>query len=143
MKKFVFTLQRLYEVKEREEEEKRLELGELDKEMEGYLTRLNQLMDSFEEQKKKYNEKCTQGINKIDLKNYGDFFDYLNREMLDQHQKIEECQKKIDVCRQELLKLINEQKVLDKMREEQLIEYNAELQKGFDKEIEDFMQGRM
>ena len=37
---------------------------------------------------------------------------------------------------------MNEQKVLERMREEQLEEYKAEIQKDNDKLIEDFMQAK-
>ena len=38
--------------------------------------------------------------------------------------------------------MMNEQKVLERMREEQLEEYKAEIQKDNDKLIEDFMQAK-
>ncbi|HBU12267.1 MAG TPA: hypothetical protein DEB31_05925 [Clostridiales bacterium] len=143
MKKFEFTLQRLQEVKEMEEEQKRAELSGLDKEMAGLLDHQGRLHEMFEAQTSEYNKECKRGIGKADLKSYGDYFEYLNEEMAAQQTLIEECQERINICRQELLKLINEQKVLERMKDEQLAEYNAELQKSFDKEIEDFMQGRL
>lgn len=143
MKKFVFSLQRLYDVKESEEEQKRIELKELDKKLDGLRLRLQDTIDNFNGQKAKYTVKCKKGIHAFDLKNYGDYFRYLIGEIDVIHNLIMNCEAEIVACRQELLKLMNEQKVLDRMREEQLQQYNAEIAKFNEKEIEDFMQGKL
>ncbi len=143
MKKFRFTLQKLYDVKQTEEEQKRIELQEFERELDSLATRLNELMQVFLKEKEEYNQRCLEGISKIELKNYGDYFEYINEEINAQNELISRCNEKIALCRQELLRLMNEQKVLDRIREEQLQEYYAEQQKDNEKEIEDFMQGRI
>lgn len=143
MKKFVFTLQKLADVKATEEEQKRIELEELDRKLKEMRNKLNLLNDSFDKQKRDFEQRCEVGIGKDDLKNFGDYFNYLNDEIKRQQALVDEGEKATETCRTELLKLINEQKVLDQMREDQLKAYNEEVQKSFDKEIEDFMQSRM
>lgn len=143
MKKFVFTLQKLADVKATEEEQKRIELEELDRKLKEDQNKLNLLNGSFDKQKRDFEQRCESGIGKDHLKNYGDYFNYLNNEIKRQQAAVEESEKATETCRTELLKLINEQKVLDQMREDQLKAYNEEVQKSFDKEIEDFMQSRM
>lgn len=143
MKKFVFTLQKLADVKATEEEQKRIELDELDRNLKEQQNKLNLLYESFDKQKREYEKQCESGIGKDDLKNFGDYFNYLNEEIKRQQDVVKECDQSVETCRSELLKLINEQKVLDQMREDQLKAYNEEVQKSFDKEIEDFMQSRM
>lgn len=143
MKKFQFTLQKLADVKASEEEKKRIELEELDRKQKEEQNKLNVLVQSFDKQKGDFEKRCETGIGKDDLKNFGDYFNYLNEEIKQQQKVVEECIKATETCRTQLLKLINEQKVLDQMREDQLRAYNEEVQKAFDKEIEDFMQSRM
>ncbi len=143
MKKFVFTLQKLYEVKEKEEDAKRLELAALDKKLSELMDALQDSIDKFNGQKAQYAVKCRKGISTFDLKNYGDYFQFLMKEMKNIRELIARCEVEINLCRGELLKLINERKVLDRMRDEQKIEYNAEMNKFNEKEVEDFMQGRL
>ena len=143
MKKFVFSLQKLYDVKESEEEQKRLELKELDKKLDELIHKLNQTVDIFNQQKKKHAIKCKQGIGAFELKSFGDYFQYLIGEIAQLNDFIVQCEEEIDICRQALLKLMNEKKVLDRMRDEQLEAYNVEIAKFNEKEIEDFMQGRL
>jgi flagellar export protein FliJ len=106
MKKFVFTLQKLYDVKASEEEQKRIQLKELDKELEFLIKKLNDFRDSFDKQKREYKRKCEEGINKDDLKNFGDYFNYLNAQIKQQNGLILDCENRISVCRQELWKLM-------------------------------------
>jgi flagellar export protein FliJ len=143
MKRFVFTLQKLYDVKEAQEDEKRKELKGLDKKLDELAARLRRMADTFENQKRKYAAAGRRGLSVFDVKNYGDYFQFLIGEMAEVNGLILECEAEIDRCRQELLKLINEQKVLERMRGEQLEAYHAEIAKFNEKEIEDFMQGRL
>ncbi len=143
MKKFVFTLQKLYEVKEKEEDAKRLELASLDKKLSQLMDALQDTIDNFNGQKAQYAVKSRKGMSAFDLKSYGDYFQFLMKEMKNIKELITRCEQEINVCRGELLKLINERKVLDRMRDDQKMEYNAEMAKFNEKEVEDFMQGRL
>lgn len=143
MKKFVFSLQKLQDFKENEEQQKRRELEELNKTLDGYKAVLYSLIQNFNKQKAQYDKKCREGIGCVDLKSFGDYFVFLNEEIKQQNILIANCEAKIEVCKGELVKLMNEQKVLDRMRGEQLAEYNVELQKDSEKSIEDFMQAKV
>ncbi|MGI6152226.1 MAG: flagellar export protein FliJ [Christensenellaceae bacterium] len=142
MKKFVFSLQRLYDVKAADEKQKRLELKELTRILDEHKRNKQELLQKFAQEKEKYDDKSKSGMTRQDLKNFGDYFQYLNEEIDKQNRYIAEWEQKVEICKQELVKLMNEQKALERMREEQLEEYNTELQKSEEKEIEDFMQGR-
>jgi len=143
MKKFVFSLQKLQDFKENEEKQKRKELEELNKTLDGYKAVLYSLTQNFSKQREQYDKKCKEGIGAIDLKSFGDYFVFLNNEIKQQNNLIANCEAKIEVCKNELVKLMNEQKVLDRMREEQLAEYHIEVQKDSEKSIEDFMQAKV
>ncbi len=142
MKKFTFTLRKLYDVKQSEEKQKRIELKELNRTMQQYKKQRKESEDLFNGQQDIYRKKCKDGMSMLEVKFFGDYFQFLMKEMKKQDLLIEGCQKSIDDCTACLTKLLNEEKVLDRMYDEQYQEYLAELQKDNDKLIEDFMQAR-
>ena len=78
-----------------------------------------------------------------EVKQYGDYFQYLEREMREQDAAILRLEADMEACKKELIRLINEKNVLDRIRGEQIQEYRKEVQKNDDKMIEDFMQARL
>lgn len=142
MKKFIFTLQKLYDVKQSEEKRKRTQLKELSRNLELYTKQLETCREMFNKQHKEYQGKCQAGMSMREVRQYGDYLQYLEKEMRRQKNIIASCQRSIDECRRELLKLINEQHVLERMREEQYQAYQKEVQKSDERMIEDFMQAR-
>ena len=143
MKKFVFTLQKLYDVKQSEEKQKRVELKELGRTLLTYKKQRKANQNIFNKQHGIYDKKCRTGLTMNEVKQYGDYFQYLEREMREQDAAIAKFEADIEICKKGLLRLINEENVLDRMREEQLQEYRKEVQKNDDKMIEDFIQGRL
>ncbi len=142
MKKFVFTLQRLRDVKEMQEKQKRVELEELLRNLEIYQRQRDANQKLFDRQYQAFESKCVAGLGMIEAKQYNEFLQYLEKEMRTQDTVIASCQSSIDLCRAQLLKLINESNVLDRMKEEQYRKYLKEVQKNDDRMIEDFMQAR-
>lgn len=141
MKKFVFKLQRLYDVKNREEETAKKELERLS-------GRLGQLMDEKSSLKVKYIEEgqsyahaCEVGTKASVMQEYGAFFAYLIQKMQTVERSIIETQRMMDQVRVVLIRLMNEKKVLDRMRKEQFDIYKKEIAKSEDRELEDFMSG--
>lgn len=143
MKKFVFTLQKLYDVKQSEEKQKRVELKELGRTLQAYKKQRKANQNVFNKQYAIYDKKCKTGLTMNEVKQYGDYFQYLEREMREQDAAIAKLETDIEICKKSLLRLINEENVLDRMREEQLQEYRKEVQKNDDKMIEDFIQARL
>ena len=142
MKRFQFTLQKLYDVKQSEEKKKRVQLKELNRNLLNYQKQLMANQSLFGRQRSAYEKKCRLGMEMREVKQYGDYLQYLEREMRRQGNVIASCEKSIEDCKSGLLKLINEQHVLDRMREEQYHDYLKEVQKSDDRMIEDFMQTR-
>ncbi len=143
MKKFIFTLQRLYDVKQSEEKQKRLELEELEKNLRNYEKQRDANQALFKKQYNSYEKKCREGMEAREVKQYGEFFQYLEKEIRMQETVIASCRQSIESCRTALLKLINEENVLDRMKDEQYQDYMKDVQKDQDKLIEDFMQARL
>lgn len=143
MKKFVFSLQKLYDVKESEEKQKRLELEQLDKDLRTYQRQRDANQALFKKQYNSYEKKCREGMAMREVKQHGEFFQYLEKEIRAQETVIASCRQSMERCRSELLKLINEQNVLERMRGEQYEDYMKDIAKDQDKLIEDFMQARL
>lgn len=143
MKKFAFTLQRLYDVKESEEKQRQAQLRDLERNLDNYKKQKEANRRLYEREHAVYDKKCKTGMSMFEVQRYGDYFQYLEKEMKQQEIVIQSCQKNIDTVRANLLKLINEKNVLDRMRDEQYQEYLREVEKDNDKMIEDFLQARV
>lgn len=143
MKKFAFTLQRLYDVKESEEKQRQAQLRDLERNLDNYKKQKEANRRLYEREHAVYDKKCKTGMSMFEVQRYGDYFQYLEKEMKQQEIVIQSCQKNIDTVRANLLKLINEKNVLDRMRDEEYQEYLREVEKDNDKMIEDFLQARV
>lgn len=143
MKKFVFTLQKLYDVKQSEEKQKRIELKEMGRSLTAFRKQRKANQSVFDRQHGIYEKKCKSGMTMNEVKQYGDYFQYLEREMREQDAAILRLEADMEACKKELIRLINEKNVLDRIRGEQIQEYRKEVQKNDDKMIEDFMQARL
>ncbi len=143
MKKFHFTLQRLYEVKKISENQLMREQEQINKRLLDLQNEKNALVYKFSHERDLFGEDCKSGIRAQDMQSYGEYFDFLMDSLKKLEEKIQKCQAEKERCTQMLLKIINELKVLDKIKDEQFVEYNKELQKNDDKMLEDFLCGRM
>jgi flagellar export protein FliJ len=143
MKKFEFTLQKLYEVKKITENQLMREQEQINKKLNDLQNQKGALVLKFADERDLYDEDCKRGIHAQEMQSYGDYFDFLMDSLKKLQEKIQKCQAEKEKCTQALVKIMNEIKVLDKIKEEQFIEYNKELQKNDDKMLEDFLCGRM
>jgi flagellar FliJ protein len=143
MKKFVFTLQRLYDVKKISEDQLLIEQDQINKRLNELQDKKDQMICRFNDEKESYHADCARGIHASGVQSYGEYFDFLMKAVKKQDGFISECLKEKERCTEQLLKLMNELKVLEKIKDEQFSEYNKELQKNDDKMLEDFLCGRM
>lgn len=143
MKKFVFTLQRLYDVKKISEDQLLIEQDQINKRLHELQDKKDRMICRFNDEKESYHADCKKGIHASGMQSYGEYFDFLMKSVKKQDGFISECMKEKERCTEQLLKLMNEIKVLEKIKEEQFSEYNKELQKNDDKMLEDFLCGRM
>lgn len=143
MKKFVFSLQQLYDVKTSEESDARNRLAGFLKERDRLEKLIAENKRRYDEQLETYSRECENGINGLKLRGYGEFFDYLLGERKRLQAYLSQCEQRVGECQARLLRLMNEKKVLDRMREEQLEEYRREVRRDEDKALEDFMSSGM
>ncbi len=143
MKKFIFTLEKLRGVKEIELKQKRLELEKIEHSLKLYTNQKLANKKLFDRQYKNFEQRSADGLKMLEAKQYNEYLQYLDVLMREQEVVIQSCAKRIYICREEIVKLMNEIKVLDRMEEEQFSEYLKEVEKNNDNMIEDFMQSRM
>ena len=143
MKKFQFSLQRLYDVKEMEEQQKQAQLRDLERNLENYKRQKEANRKLYDREHAVYDKKCRTGMSMFEVQRYGDYFQYRAKEMRQPERVIQSMQATIETCRAGLLQIINEKNVLDRKREDQYEEYKKEVAKDENKTIEDFMQSRM
>ena len=143
MKKFVFTLEKVLSVKEQMYEVKRNELFILHQ-------RLNDIENRIEDNEKEYkkynedvNEKLRVGTTAPNIDAYKKYFVVLENEAIRLKKEKEEMNKKIAEKQQEVLDVKTEISGLEKLREKQFAEYNKELQKQQEREIEEFVNEKI
>lgn len=141
MKKFRFTLQTLYNVKSTEETEARTRLAEIIAERDKLNEQLEEIKRLYQQRSEEYHKECKRGISGTKVREYGRYFQYLGDERKKLEAMLRECELRLEQCQRVLLKLINEKKVLDRMRDEQLEEYKKEVRADEDKTLEDFISG--
>jgi flagellar FliJ protein len=143
MKKFVFTLQRLFDVKKISEDQLLIQQDQINKRLSELQDKKDRMIRRFHEEKESYEADCRRGIPAGGLQSYGEYFDFLMQRVKEQDVLIRECLQEKERLTGLLLKLMNEMKVLEKIKKEQFVEYNKEMQKNDDKMLEDFLCGRM
>lgn len=143
MKKFTFTLQRLYDVKESEKKQQEAQLRDLERSLDNYRRQKEANRRLYDREHAVYDKKCRTGMSMFEVQRYGDYFQYLEKEMRQQERIIQSMLSNIEACKQSIIKITNEEGVLDRMRAEQYEEYKKEVAKDEDKTIEDFIQSRL
>ena len=91
MKKFVFTLHKLYDVKQSEENQKRVELKGLDKVMSGLRKQRLDMQQAYDGQQELYCRKCKTGMSMTEVKMFGEYFKYLSVESRGKDLEIAVC----------------------------------------------------
>ncbi len=143
MKKFVFTLEKVHSVKAREESAEREKLLNMRKRRDNLEQELAMSVVKYDEEKGEYQKKASVGISGTMMRSYGEFFEFLLKERERLEKAIRNMNIQIEASQKVLLALMNEIKVLDRMKEEQLEEHRREVAVEEDKSLEDYMSGRM
>jgi flagellar export protein FliJ len=143
MKKFVFTLQKPYEIKQNVYRQLIAGRERLKKQRDALLRRKEEMLRGMKEQGQCMSEGCRQGMRASQMSPYGEYIAGALRDMQKQEAQIEKLFAKMEENAGALLRVLNEIKVMEKIREEQLEQYNKELQKNDDKMLEDFLCGRI
>ena len=143
MKKFVFTLQTLLNVKATLEKQKKAELAEQNKiimRLEDELAAMYARLDAVI---KEYSAKMEAGgMSPGDAAAYGSGFRAMYDRIQRQHEKIERAVKAREQMQDELAVLLGERKALENLRQRQFMEYVEETKREDAKMLDDFMSSK-
>ena len=143
MKKFVFTLEKVLSVKEQMYEVKRNELFILHQRLNDIETRIEDNEKEYKKYNEDVNEKPRVGTTAPNIDAYKKYFVVLENEAIRLQKEKEEMDKRISEKQQEVLDVKTEISGLEKLREKQFAEYNKELQKQQEREIEEFVNEKI
>ncbi len=141
MKKFKFKLQKLLEIREAIEKEVKNELARLVSFQNMERTKQQELNDNIERMRLKFQERMRKGDYSINEGIYFEKFVDLSYRAIDAAEKrIMQMEPEVDAVRQKLINVSKERKVVEKMKERKLKEYNYELNREIAKENDDLNQ---
>lgn len=126
MAKFVFNLQSLLNVKIQIEDNLKNELGKAMQKLEKERERLRQIEFERSELISQVSGESSRGIMVGKLKEYGAFIAFLKEKEELQKENINYAQNVVDKYREQLLKIVQEKEMLEKLKEKKYQEYLKE-----------------
>lgn len=139
MKQFVFSNAKFQDIKTKEYDELKRRMQSIDKDIEAVVSAIFALAEKFEHERESYNKACKEGIKAEKLRTYQWYFPYLRdqqQQLEQERQRLEEEKRKLQNM---LIKIHNELKVLDQMREEQYADYLKEVAADEAKELDSLL----
>ncbi len=143
MKKFQFTLQSLLNVKVALEKQSKAELAAAEQRIQGFLRELADMETRHQLQIAQYNEKLRRGVQAQDLTAYAIGFRATYEGFARQRKKIEAAEGEKNRIRKKLADVMGERKMLEKLKDKQLAEYNEAAAKENANMIDDFLSNKI
>ena len=143
MKKFVFTLEKVLNVKNQLHEVKKNELMQLQLQLRNILDDIDATRKEFDKYNYDVNNIMQNGTTSASIETYKQYFKVLdNREkqLQDDQFRVEQA---IYEKQQEIVEIKTEISGLEKLKEKQLAEYNKALQKEQERQIEEFLNEKI
>ena len=126
MARFKFRLQALLNIKVQMEDGLKNELGKALHKLEDEKNILKGIQDDREKCIDRFNDKSSKGVSIAKLKEYTVFISYLKNRMELQKDNINYAQESVDNYREQLVKIVQERKILEKLKEKKYQEYMKE-----------------
>lgn len=127
MPKFSFKLQSILKIKKQMEDSIKNDLGKALKKLEDEKLALNNLLEKEEACINTLCEKSGKLISIKDLKDYNDYISYLGDVITIQKENVNLAEYNVDKVRDELLVVVKERKMLEKLKGKKLDEYKVQL----------------
>lgn len=144
MKKFVFTLQALLNVKGSLEKQKKAELSEQNAVIKRLEDELEALYKRLEATVSEYNRKMQQGgMSPGDTAAYGSGFRAMYDKIREQVKRIQRAEAVKEKLQNELTELMGERKMLENLKEKQYFEYLEEVKRDDAKMIDDYLSTKL
>ncbi len=126
MKGFKFKLQTLLDVKEKMEEQKKIELGKANQKLLKEQEKLNSFVQSKIEAIEQQRNLAFAKINVVMYSNYGNYISKLEKSIEEQRKKVKIEEKNVEKAKENLIEVIKERKSYEKLREKKLDEFKRE-----------------
>lgn len=117
MAKFVFKLQPLLNVKIQMEDNLKNKLGKALQELERQKDILSQIESEKECNINEFREKSSHKITVRKLMEYNVYISFLNEQIISQKENVNCAQDNVDKIREELIKIVQEREILDKLKD--------------------------
>lgn len=123
---FQFRMAGFLGIKEKIEEQKKLEYGKALKKLDDERNLLNLLNDKKNNVIYSMRESINLGIHTFELKRYNDYIDYIKKRIVEQEDAVDKAKNFAETKRIELVEAVKERKMLEVIKENDRIEYNKE-----------------
>ena len=137
MKKFSFRLQKLLSLEGQREQQAKIMIYSLVNNLRGQEKILDFLQDSLYQNQKELGGKEDVSTDSQKLMLYQNYIIALNDRIARQTEMINETAGKVEKSRKEMLALRKERKILEKVKDQDMEEYTAELKKAEIKQLDD------
>jgi len=140
MKKFVFTLQALFNYKQTVEKQQKAELRNAQQALRALLDEESRLLAAYAENERSLEEALRENINiAAALSEHDAYFRFLRDALRELREKIVKAEMIVAECQTRLIRTMKEIKTYDKLRAEQYQEYLKEVQTEEEKEMGDLV----
>jgi flagellar FliJ protein len=139
VKRFVFSLNALYEVKKTHKDRLQTELAAAEAVYRAAVERKADLEITLENRKEEFEAKASSGMTVSDLKGYAVYFEEMQERIKAAGKEVDRALREVNGRRNELVTVFKEIKVLDKLYEKQYAEYLKEMEKSETKAVEDIV----
>lgn len=139
MAKFKFRLQPLLNIKTQLEDSAKNELGKAVQRLEEEKEKARSLVENREKYISEFQEKTSSYIRIDELKGYTLYISKLAQNIEMQNKNIKEASDNVDKYREDLIKIVKERKILEKLKEKKYKEYLSELGKDEQKRMDEIV----
>lgn len=126
MAKFQFKLQAILNLKHQIEEQTKNLMGKAIQFLDAQKAAYRGIESEREELIAKFGSQSAQGISIKDIRNINNYISALKEKMKKQNQRIVDAKEKVDEVRAELVKIMKEREILEKLREKKYQEHTKE-----------------
>ena len=130
MQKFGFRLESVLNLKAQLESNAKNSLARATIELENQKNYLKGLLDTKDNSINSLNEEVDEGIPVYRVRDYNSYFSLLKNKIIDQKENVNQAQHDVDINRENLIKAMQERKILEKLKEKKYEEYLKEQNKS-------------
>ncbi len=139
MKKFVFSLNALHELKKTQKDKLQAELGAAEAVYRTAVVKKEGLERTLDNGKVEFEEKASNGMTVSALKGYDAYFEEMQDHIKIAVKEVDKALREVNQKRVELVSIFKEIKVLEKLYEKQYSTYQKDIEKNETKAVEDIV----